>query len=186
MFHIRVILISTRAAALHWITTACCKFHFMLVHFNFRKKRQNSLSGWLIAGKKNLMTGAQNWINHVSGRFFIFHSMELLFRRKRHVLIAGIGSGNEGRQSPAEYGLCSWKINQHKTDANSSVSILLSQLHFKLKFNGSLSPFPTFRVEDNFSYARPAPAMYSAQRRLDCQYMISCRLSTGNEAALDF
>ena len=35
-------------------------------------------------------------------------------------------------------------------------------------------------------YARRAPAMYSAQRRLDCQDMIACRISTGNEAALNF
>ena len=63
------------------------------------------------------------------------------FRRKRHDFIAGIGSG-----TPAEHGLCSWKINQHKTDVNSSVNILYSLLHFK----GSLSPCPTFRVEENF------------------------------------
>lgn len=49
-------------------------------------------------------------------------------------------------QSPAEHGLCSWKINQHKTDVNSSVNILYSLLHFK----GSLSTFPTFRVEEHF------------------------------------
>ena len=37
------------------------------------------------------------------------------FRRKRHVFIAGI-----------EHGLCSWKINQHKADVNSSVFICAS------------------------------------------------------------
>ena len=40
--------------------------------------------------------------------------------------------------------LCAWKINQHKTDAISSVNILYLLLHF----TGRLSPFPTFQVEE--------------------------------------
>ena len=35
-------------------------------------------------------------------------------------------------------------------------------------------------------YSKRAPAMYFAQRRLDCRDMIACKISTGNEATPDF
>ena len=50
-------------------------------------------------------------------------------------------------------------------------------------------PFYLFNLPSGgelFLHSRRALAMYSAQRRLDCQDMIACRILTGNEAALDF